>query len=390
MTSDVSTAVVLAAGEGQRLAPLTNRRPKPMIPVVNRPLLAHVIEAIAATDIDRVVLVVGYQRDRIQTYFGDGDDWGIDIEYAIQTPQLGTAHALEQARSHVEAPFLVLNGDRIIEPAAVKSIANRIEDPDVTTAMSVTRVEHPSAYGVVTLSGERVTGIIEKPREEPSSEFINAGVYGFDASIFEVIDDLEDRPGGERRLPDAIGSQLDATITAVPYDGRWLDVSYLWDLLSVTGAMLDTEGGAAAGHLGPGAQVSDAAHLDATASVGAAAVVGRGTTVGANARIESNATVERSVVMHDATVESGAVLRDCIVGANATVGPNATVPGGEATVIVDEEVHRSVPLGGVIGDNATVGGAVLLDPGTILGDGVQVAGGSRVTGRIPPGTEVTR
>ena len=105
-------AVILAAGEGRRLDPLTNRRPKPMVPVRNQPLLEYVIEAVSAAGIDEIVLVVGYKRDRIQQHFGDGDDWGVTIEYVVQEKQLGTGHAVLQAEAVIDGDFLVLNGDR--------------------------------------------------------------------------------------------------------------------------------------------------------------------------------------------------------------------------------------------------------------------------------------
>ncbi|MFC6988742.1 sugar phosphate nucleotidyltransferase [Haloplanus sp. GCM10025708] len=115
-------AIIMAAGEGRRLEPLTNRRPKPMIPVGNQPVLEYVVEAVADAGIDDIVLVVGYKRDRIQTYFGDGNDWGVDVSYAVQEKQLGTGHAVLQAEPHVDGAFVVLNGDRIIEPGVVEQV----------------------------------------------------------------------------------------------------------------------------------------------------------------------------------------------------------------------------------------------------------------------------
>ncbi len=381
------TAVILAAGEGRRLAPLTHRRPKPMLPVVNRPVLEYVIEAVAHAGIEEIVLVVGYGEDRIRTYFGDGDDWGVDIQYAVQETQLGTAHAVAQAEPYVEGSFIVLNGDRIIEPEVVTDVRETLTTTDV--AMAVTRLEAPGNYGVVTLSGDRVTGIIEKPRDQSPSQIINAGVYGLPAAIFGRIRDLEQGPAGEYRLPDAIAGLIgDHTVRAVRYNGRWLDVSHLWDLLSVTGTMLDREGGETAGTVATGAQVSEMAQLAQTASVGVSAVVGRGTAIGANAHVRPNATVERSVIMPDATIGAGAVIKDCIVGANATVGPNATVPGGDATVVIDGTVYETVPLGAVIGDNATIGGGAVCTPGAIIGDGATVAAGATVRGTINANAEV--
>jgi len=384
-----TTAVIMAAGRGRRLAPLTQRRPKPMLPVVDRPVLEYVVEAVADAGIDDIVLVVGYGQDRIRTYFGDGDDWGVSIRYATQETQLGTAHAVAQAEDRVAGSFLVLNGDRIIDPAVVEDVAAGLADATVT--MAVTRLEAPGDYGMVTLTGDRVTGIIEKPTAETPSEIINAGVYGFPPEVFDVIRDLDQSTDGEYQLPDVIAEFIgERTVRAVRYDGRWLDVSHLWDLLSVTTTVLDREGGETAGTVAEGARVSDTAHVARTASVGTNAVVGRGSVVGANARIGPNATVERSVILSDATVDAGAVLRDCVVGANATVGPNTTVAGGDATVVMDGAVYESVPLGAAIGDNAHVGGASAFDPGAIVGDGATIEAGTRVRGTIEADAEVRR
>ncbi|TQQ80287.1 sugar phosphate nucleotidyltransferase [Halonotius roseus] len=390
MSQSTPTAVILAAGEGQRLSPLTNRRPKPMLPVVNKPLLEHVLEAVIDAGIEEIVFVVGYERDRIQTYFGNGDDWDVSIEYAVQENQLGTAHAVQQAESHVDGDFLVLNGDRIIGSDAVADV-HAAMDGETDAAMAVTRVPESEAYGVVTLSGDEIVDIIEKPRDELASNIINAGVYGFTPAVFDVIDATPAGPDGEYRLTDVLARVAEnGTIRPVRYNGRWLDVSYPWDLLSVTGQLLDQDGGDTAGSVGAGAQIDTAAHLASTAAVGANTVVGRGSTVAANARIGPNATITRSVIFPDATVEAGAVLSDCIVGANATVGANVTAAGGEATVVTDGEIHSDVIFGGLIGDNAAVGGAATIAPGGILGNDVVVGEGAVASGTIPDGVEIRR
>ncbi len=399
MSEQELTAVILAAGEGRRLAPLTNRRPKPMLPVANKPLLEYVVDAVVKAGIERVVLVVGYQRDRIQTHFGDGDDWNIEIRYAIQEKQLGTAHALEQAKSVVDGPLLVLNGDRIIEPSAVAAVREQLTTTGNPAAMAIRRSRQPSSYGVVTLTQGTITDIVEKPIGDSPSQLINAGVYGFDtAAIFDAIADLSPGPDGEYQLTDALSALLDAhEITPVRYDGRWLDVSHLWDLLTVTGQVLDST---AAGtdfrqQTGSGTSpsaptISDNAYVADTATLGANVVLGRDTVVSENAHVGPNATIERSVIFPDARVGAGAVLRDCIVGANATVGDNVTVPSGESTVVIDEVAYHPTAFGGVIGDNASVGGGTTLEPGTIIGDAATVAPGVTVGGTIADSETVRR
>lgn len=362
-----------------------------MMPVANRPLLEYVIEAASAAGVDEVVLVVGYERERIQTHFGDGDDWDVSIRYVVQGKRLGTAHAVAQAEPHVDGPFLVLNGDRIVEPSAVADVRDALADGDAAAAMAVTRSDRPRAYGVVTVRDGFVETIVEKPRRRADSDVINAGVYAFSPAVFDAIRDTEASDAGEYELPDTVERLIDeGGVRAVRYGGGWHDVSYLWDLLTVTDDVLDRDGGTVEGTLAPGAGVDDRCVVAPTASVGRNAVVGAGTTLGANARIGPNATVERSVVFPDATVEAGAVVRDCIVGAGAAVGANATVRGGTATVAVAGELHEGVRLGGVVGDDAAVGGAAALVPGTVLGNDAVVGDGASVSGRIEDGVTVRR
>ncbi len=362
-----------------------------MMPVANRPLLEYVIEAASAAGVDEVALVVGYERERIQTHFGDGDDWDVSIRYVVQEKRLGTAHAVAQAEPHVDGPFLVLNGDRIVEPSAVADVRDALADGDAAAAMAVTRSDRPRAYGVVTVRDGFVETIVEKPRRRADSDVINAGVYAFTPAVFDAIRDTEASDDGEYELPDTVERLIDeGGVRAVRYVGGWHDVSYLWDLLAVTDDVLDRDGGTVEGTLAPGAGVDDRCVVAPTASVGRNAVVGAGTTLGANARIGPNATVERSVVFPDATVEAGAVVRDCVVGAGARVGANATVRGGTATVAVAGELHEGVRLGGVVGDDAAVGGAAALVPGTVLGNDAVVGDGASVSGRIEDGVTVRR
>lgn len=385
-------AVILAAGEGRRLKPLTNLRPKPMIPIANRPLLEHVVTAVAEVDIDDIVLVVGYKRERIQTHFGDGDDWDVSIEYAVQEKQLGTGHAILQAEPFVEEEFLVLNGDCIIDSRLVERL---IEGYGRTEgiAIAVTRSDVPTEYGVVELDGERVAGITEKPPwYDAKSEFINAGVYGFDERIFDKIRETESTTEGENRITEAIGRLVESeTVHAVPSDGMWIDVSNLWDVLSVNSIVLDrTETSTESPYGADDAHIGSAVVFDTDCRIGPNATLLHGVSIGDNVSIGANATVSNSVILSDSTIGEGAVIKDCVVASNVDVGPNATVGGGDADVVVEENYYRDVTLGGVIGDNATVGGATLLRGGSIVGNGSTVADGVVIDETVPPHSEVRR
>ena len=382
-------AVILAAGEGTRLRPLTRTRPKPMLPIGNRPLLEHVLEAGKAAGIDEFVFVVGYKRERIQSHFGDGDDWGVDIEYAVQETQLGTGHALLQAEPHVDDNFIALNGDRIVEPSAISAV---IEERRETgrPVMAVTRHRTPENYGVVELDGRSVESIEEKPPVHTvKTDYINAGVYGLGETVFDDLRAADSE--GELEITSVLRDYRDA-LRAIRFDGLWLDVSYHWDVLPVNSRMLDRgapeRDETAAVH--GAATVVGATALGSDVRVRPGATVLPGTALGDNVEVGSNAVVSNSVVFPDATIGDGAVVRDCVVGENASIGPNVTIEGGAADVVVDGAVHSGVRLGGVVGDNTRLGGGATISPGTVIGNHARVESGTTLDGWIETDAVVRR
>ena len=384
-------AVVLAAGKGRRLWPLTENRPKPMIPVANRPLLEHIVETLAAAGVEEVVLVVGSNRERVQSYFEEGTNWDIDISYVVQESQLGTGHALLQAESQVGESFIALNGDRIIDPSLIEDVWARHQETS-DPVVSVTRVENPSQYGVVNLDGQTITDIEEQPHPElVASKFINAGVYAFDPSIFAAIRQT-DSPG-EEALTDTLSEHLDSQqLHAVRYRGRWLDVSEPWDLLSVNDALIrnGASTNADTASIDVSATVADAAILADGVAVHPQATVLGSVTLGANASVGAGAIVKNSILLPDVTIKPGAVVTDCIVGANTTIGANTTVEGGAADVVLDDTVHRGVQFGGLVGDNATIGADVTVEAGTLVGNDTTVETATVVSGRIDDDSHVVR
>ena len=391
MTAESVTAVILAAGEGRRLAPLTNRRPKSMIPVANRPLLEYVVEAIAEAGLEHITLVVGYRHERIRDYFGDGDEWGVTIEYVEQSTRLGTGHAVLQAESLIDGPFVVLNGDRIVESALVERVAAGARDGECPL-MAVTTSETPREYGVVTFDGEHVTGIDEKPEGPVETNRINAGVYGFSPAIFEAIRSTD--TNGELALTATLDELADGRdgVHGITYTGRWLDVSNLWDLLTVNAGLIDSDPTTSpeTRSVDTPADTANDVVLAASARVGPAATIGGNTAVGQNVSIGANAVVENTIVFADAVIGAGAVVRDAVVAGNARIGPNVTIDGPPATIVVEDTVHHDIELGGVVGDNATIGAGSTLTTGAVIGDDVDTDAGVTIDSRVTAGVTVRR
>src|SRR6056297_1927667 len=308
----VRAAVVLAAGEGTRLRPLTRNRPKPMLPAADRPILEHVFDALIGAGVERLHVVVGYKRDRVQDHFGPTYR-NVPVNYVAQDKQLGSGHALLQAREAVadEDGFLVVNGDQVIERQMVADVLDAFETDDGNATLAVTEQADVSHYGAVVMDGDRVVELVEKP-ETDDYRLLNAGVYAFDPSIFDAIEETP-RVQGELALTDTLVDLIDeeAAVRGVVTEELWEDATYPWDLLDVSQDLL------------LGGRVTEP---ECEESVWVAD--------------SANAVVSRSVLDTDTRVGPNSTLLDCVTGQGVSLGANATVAGGPGDVRVEDTVFE--------------------------------------------------
>ncbi len=389
-------AVVLAAGEGARMGPFTASEPKVMIPVGNRPILEHVVRALVNGGVHEIVLVVGYRRERIMSCFQDGKAYGARIEYAVEGKQLGTAHALLEARPKVQGPFLVLNGSNLLDRQAISDLAGG-PGPSVLIAES----DNPSKYGVVLLSGTRVQRIVEKPRE-PVGNMINTGAYLLDESIFPAIESLAEQ--GTHDLPSAVVA-LSATraVSAIRTKGLWSDALYPWDLLKLNAEVLKGIPEQKAGTIEKGVTIrgkvliGEGTVLRAGTYVQGPVVIGEGcevgphavllaaTSLGANVHVGPFSLVDDSILMDDVDAGPGCLLQDTVAGAGAKLRAAVVAARGKASVQIEGEWHEVESVGGLIGEDAEIESGVVIESGTIVGARVRVAPNARLRGSIPNG-----
>lgn len=383
-------AVILAAGEGERLGPLTETRPKPMIPVGNRPILESVLEAAIDAGVDEVVFVVGHAHERIQSHFGDGDEWGVTIRYIEQAHRLGAAHALSQVESIVDDHFLVLHGDQLVSTELLARLLDRWAETGTPTIAAV-RSARPTEYGAVTVADGLVRAVSKTPTEDPPF-LVNGGAYVFDGRVFSAIRDVGETEQGDYGMATALQYLCDdGALSAVVHNGSWRDLTYPWDLLATNASLVHGQTSVSeAATVHDSAVVAGDVAVDSGVSVGPNATLLPGTSLGENVTVGANATVANSIVMAGARIGDGASLRDCIVGEATTVGPNGTVEGGPADVVIDDRLHRDVGLGGVVAGQTTLGGAVTVTPGTIVGREVRADSATVLRGRIESNETVRR
>jgi mannose-1-phosphate guanylyltransferase len=324
-------AVVLVGGFGTRLRPLTNDVPKPMLPVVHRPMIVRLVEGLAAGGVTDVVLALGFRPEPFATAFPDGRVEGLPdvrVRYAVEPEPLDTGGAIAFAARHVGVgdTFVVANGD-VITDLDVGRLVDEHRRIGLDATIHLTPVDDPSAFGVVEIDGDVVRRFVEKPAPgETDSNLINAGTYVFEPAVLDLIA-LGERVSIERvTFPTLVAA---GRLAAVPTDDYWLDTGrpelYLQanlDLVAgVRGPAL--EGIAAGARVDAGAVVTDS-------------VVETGATV------RDGATVTRSVLLPGAVVGAGAHVSDSIVAGE--VGPAARLD------------HCVVGAGHRIGDGDVVSG----------------------------------
>ena len=375
-------AVLLAAGRSTRTYPLTATRPKPLIPLLGRPLLEHLLVQIEDT-VDEAILVVGYRADAIRNHLGSRFG-SLPLRYIEQSEQRGTADALLQAAPLIEDRCLVLNGDDLYHRHDLQALTRH------RTAILVTPVPDPQNRAVVTIAGDRVVDIVEKPTTAPPNSLASVGGYAVEREWLNKLKEIPLSSRGELELPDFI--QMLARESVVRYhriERHWLPLTYAWDVLRATLFLLEGEGRAQ--DFGVVVQSPEELAERRDIQLGAGTVIegpvlmGSGVTVGSFCRVRGPAVIaegctigdrvelDRSVLFRGARISDLASVSHSVLGELVRIGAKAKLlaepPSGQAVEV--ELKGKSLPtrldrLGLIAGDRAEVPAGSNVLPGTLL------------------------
>lgn len=385
----IKQAVILAAGEGQRLRPFTVSRPKAMLSIAGRPILSYVIEALVKNGIHNIVLVVGYRKEEVLDWLSTNELPGVEITFVTQANQLGSANALAQTEPFVGDNFLVLPGDKLIEASTIAKFVNT--SPQAVLAKSV---DYPARYGVLTIEKNLLKGITEKPRE-PSSNIVNTSVYAFSKKVFEFI-------GQELDIPDVLNKMISSGITIATdeTEGVWLDVVYPWDILNLSGIVLRRLGASLGGQveamvavkgqvsIGKGTIIRSNSYLAGPLTIGENCDIGpnvcltASTSIGDNVSISPFTEITNSIIASDVTIGPGCLVQDSVIDQGCNIKGHLVACSGDAEVEVNGEHHR-VTVGAMLGEGCTLDFGIVAEPGTILGNNSQVQAMKIIRGRLP-------
>jgi dTDP-glucose pyrophosphorylase len=227
MQTNITKAVLLAAGRGTRMRNLTEALPKPMLEVRGKPVLQHIVDGLRANGLTNLLVVVGWRAEMVKDFFGNGSNFGVEIRYETQTVQDGTGRVVALARDFVGPdPFLLSYGDILVAPENYQRICHTLADAEAV--ISVKRSDDVSQGGAVFVNDRfQLVDLREKPKPgEPTSPWYNAGIYAFRPSIFDFIARLEPSPRGEYELTDAVRNLALAgeKVQALEIAGDWADV----------------------------------------------------------------------------------------------------------------------------------------------------------------------
>jgi UDP-N-acetylglucosamine diphosphorylase/glucosamine-1-phosphate N-acetyltransferase len=381
-------AIILAAGEGVRVRPLTRSRPKAMIPVANRPIIEYVIDALLKNGIRDIIVVVGYRKEQV-TRFLNG--LGGPIEVVVQEKQLGTAHALQCAESKIDGDFLVLPGDNYIDPQSIARIR------DIPNSILVKEHPNPSNFGVVLLDNGLVTDIVEKPMHAPSF-MVSTGIYSLKKSFFSHI------RGND--ITDAISEMIHAgeQIRAIPADD-WQDAIFAWDLLKMNQRLLKNlpmaregsisrqtiiQGPVSIGRdttIGPNTVITGPAVIGNDCTIGPNCVIMPNTSIGSRVNLDPFTVIGDAIVMDDTSIGSHSRIVDTVVGERCTLADHTSISTATGLMEIEGCAIRS-EFGAILGDNIT-SGPFTAYKNSVVGNNVTIEGQKRINSRtIPDGSMV--
>ncbi|MHB8492749.1 MAG: sugar phosphate nucleotidyltransferase [Solirubrobacteraceae bacterium] len=363
-------AVILAGGEGTRLRPLTSTVPKPVVPLVDRPLIAYMLEWLQRHGVDDVIMSCGFLATSVRNVLGDGSGLGVRLRFVEEPEPLGTAGALKFAESMLDERFLMLNGDVLTDIDLTAQIAQHDSTGAVGT-LALVGVPDPTNYGLVRLDDDRgVREFVEKPSsddvasgdgQDGDANLISAGAYVLERSVLDLVP-AERNVSIEREVwPLLVGHGL----YGFPAANYWLDIGtperYLkatFDIIEGNVAtavrerlgdnyMVISEEATIEGRAIPPAVLERGVSVAADAHVGPLVVLGHNVSVGAGS------TVERAVVLTGSEIGERCHLSDCIVAAGCRIGAGTRIQGGS-----------------VLGEGVTIGADNVLDKGARLFPGV--------------------
>ncbi|MEP7145988.1 MAG: sugar phosphate nucleotidyltransferase [bacterium] len=347
-------AVIMAGGFGTRLRPLTNNIPKPMVPIVNKPILEHIINLLKAHSIEDFVILLFYMPDVIKEYFGDGGKFGVNIKYIVPEEDYGTAGAVKLSEQYIQDKFIVISGD-VLTDFDLTSIEEFHDDKKTIATLSLYSSKNPLQFGIVlTNTQDRIVRFLEKPSSsEVFSDTINTGIYIFNKEIFNFIPQGESFDFSKDLFPLLL--KHDIPIYGFKTKGYWRDVGNLEEYID---ANMDTLKGKLRyiqDSDNKGNCISPKAKIDKSAII-------ENSILGDNVVVENDVVIKNSVLWDNVKVEAESRLLFDVIGRNCFIGKGTRI---------NDYVF--------IGDNCSIGRNVFISSSIKIWDNKHIENNDKIT-----------
>ena len=391
--------VILAAGEGKRMHPLTYTRPKVMLPIANRPILEWNLMNAKKAGLRDFIFVVGYKSEMVRTYFEKGEQWNTQIEYVHQGKALGTAHAVSMVERFVD-DFIVMCGDTIFGTDGIKHII------DNNACMGAVEVENACEYGVVETKNNMIAHIYEK-MAHPTSNLINAGIYHFNKQIFDFVKETNKSPRGEYEITDSINLMVQKKPMKSILLQQWRDVVYPWHLLDANEELLKDMRGKQEGTIeknatikgkvivGKNTVVRSGSYIEGPVIIGNDCIIGPNcfirsfTAIGNGCHIGNASEVKNSIIMNYSNVPHQNYVGDSVIGEQCNLGAGTKIANLRldkktiAVILNGKKIDTGrKKLGGILGDHVQTGINATINVGSIAGNEVWIGPGTIAQGEM--------
>jgi len=364
----------MAGGEGTRLRPLTSNQPKPMVPIVGKPCMEHIIELLKRHGLEDIIVTVAFLPQAIRSYFGNGDSLGIEIAYSVEESPLGTAGSVRHAAGRLDDTFLVISGDALCDVDITRLIEFH-KEKRASVTIGLKAVENPLEFGIVVTDDEgRVERFLEKPSwGQVFSDTINTGIYVLEPEVLSHVP--TDRPYDFSKELFPLLLEMGRPIYGCVLDGYWQDIGNLdqyrqanFDALDER-VQLDIGGIRIRGNvwLGEGVDLADLESVEGPVYIGSYCRISPAATIG-----------PYSVLSNSVTVREGARTSRSIVDASSYIGRSAVVEGAILGRSCDLRAHVRIQEGVAIGDEVSIGAESVIMPGVRIYPHKEVESGSQI------------
>lgn len=371
-------AVILAAGRGTRMKPLTEDTPKPLLPVAGKPIIQHNIELLQK-NVDEILVIAGYKIEQFEEYFKDDEN----VRIIEQETAEGTAHAALQAKEYIDEKTAILNGDDIYGEELKQAMKKE-------SAVLAAKSPNPEKYGVLETENGEIIKIQEKP-EKPASNFVNTGFNVVQPGFFDLLDEIDKSERGEFEITDALEKYIRNQEVDIVETKRWLPCSYPWQLIDANDVLMEDLEGKAEGNIEESSKIKGdvviekGAEIHENCVIKGPALIKEGCEIGPNAYIRPKTVLERNVKVGNSEIKNSVIRQNSDIPhfnyiGDSYIGKNVNMGAGSKTANllnngknIEMKVKGDIletdrkKMGAIIGSKANIGINTSIKPGRKLG-----------------------